>query len=216
MSQTLYDILGVDAGATQERITLAYRYLARRYHPDHNDDPQAPERFKQVARAYEILGDPEKRKRYDETGSTEDFSQFVDPLLAQVLEAQIAYIITQRADPQIVNVLGGMQTLLKSMEAELKKAIEEDKRQIETLENIAGRFTGGTLLAEMALAPVREIVEHREQKRVKLQIIGLALDKLKVYGYNFQRPKSPQYRQQTNTSGATEFAKFFSQLDQNG
>lgn len=214
MSQTLYDILGVDVAATQERITHAYRHLARRYHPDHNDDPQAPERFKQVAQAYEILGDPEKRKRYDKTGSVEDFSQFVDPLLAQVLEAQIANIITRRLDPQTVNVLGGMQTLLKSMEVELKTAIEEDKRQIEILENIAKRFTGGTLLAEMALAPVREIAEHQEQKQVKLQIVGLALDKLKVYGYNYQRTKTTQW--QTNTSGATEFAKFFSQLNQNG
>jgi molecular chaperone DnaJ len=64
----LYDILGVDRDASPEEIKKAYRRLAREHHPDVNADPAAEERFKEVAGAYEILSDPDKRARYDAYG----------------------------------------------------------------------------------------------------------------------------------------------------
>src|SRR3954449_6716652 len=64
--QDLYKILGVDKKASQDDIKKAYRKLARKYHPDRNpDDAQAEERFKEVQAAYDVLGDPDKRKQYD-------------------------------------------------------------------------------------------------------------------------------------------------------
>jgi molecular chaperone DnaJ len=62
----LYKILGVDKKAPQDDVKKAYRKLARKYHPDRNPgDAQAEERFKEVQAAYDVLGDPEKRKQYD-------------------------------------------------------------------------------------------------------------------------------------------------------
>ena len=64
-----YKVLGVEKSATQEEIRKAYRKLAKKYHPDINkDDPQAKERFQEINEANEVLGDSEKRKKYDEYG----------------------------------------------------------------------------------------------------------------------------------------------------
>ncbi len=66
--QDYYETLGVARDASQEEIRKRYRELARKYHPDVNKESGAEERFKQVAEAYEVLGDAEKRKRYDALG----------------------------------------------------------------------------------------------------------------------------------------------------
>ncbi|MDD4170413.1 MAG: J domain-containing protein [Desulfotomaculaceae bacterium] len=65
-----YKVLGVEKTADAKAIKKAYRGLARRYHPDANPgDKQSEERFKEISEAYEVLSDPEKRKKYDEIGS---------------------------------------------------------------------------------------------------------------------------------------------------
>src|ERR1700752_2902869 len=66
MNQDLYAILGVKRSAGNDEIRRAYRRLAKDLHPDQNKgDPKAEEQFKRVSAAFSILGNPEKRKRYD-------------------------------------------------------------------------------------------------------------------------------------------------------
>lgn len=61
-----YTLLGVSKSASQEEIKQAYRKLARKMHPDLNpNDPKAEDKFKEISSAYDILSDPEKRKRFD-------------------------------------------------------------------------------------------------------------------------------------------------------
>lgn len=64
-----YNVLGVDKKASQEDIRKAFKKLARKHHPDLNpNDPDAKRRFQEINEANEVLGDPEKRKRYDQYG----------------------------------------------------------------------------------------------------------------------------------------------------
>jgi curved DNA-binding protein len=71
-----YEILGVSRTATQDEIQRAYRKLARAHHPDVNKDPGAEDRFKDVSEAYNVLHDPETRRRYDAFGP--DFRRVPD------------------------------------------------------------------------------------------------------------------------------------------
>lgn len=67
-----YQVLGVDRQASEEEIRSAFRKLARQYHPDLQEESgkkAAEEKFKDINEAYEVLGDPEKRKKYDQLGT---------------------------------------------------------------------------------------------------------------------------------------------------
>jgi len=67
--QDYYEVLGVKRDASQEEIQRAYRKLARQYHPDINKEASAEAKFKSIGEAYEVLKDPEKRRKYDQLGA---------------------------------------------------------------------------------------------------------------------------------------------------
>jgi molecular chaperone DnaJ len=67
MSKDFYNVLGVSKGASQDEIKGAFRKLAHQYHPDKPTGDEA--KFKEINEAYQVIGDPEKRKKYDQFGS---------------------------------------------------------------------------------------------------------------------------------------------------
>src|SRR5690606_37295607 len=74
-----YATLGVPRTATPDEIKRAYRKLARKYHPDVSKEADAEARFKEVAEAYEALGDAEKRAAYDDIGRRTDRTRDFHP-----------------------------------------------------------------------------------------------------------------------------------------
>ena len=77
-----YEVLGVDKKSSADEIKKAYRKLAKKYHPDlHPDDESAHKKFTEINEAYEVLSDPEKRKKYDMFGQNANFTggQNFDP-----------------------------------------------------------------------------------------------------------------------------------------
>ena len=83
-----YGILGVGKNATEDGIKKAYRKLAMKYHPDRNPgkEKEANEKFKQINEAYEVLGDPEKRKQYDTLGTVGTGDIFGSPFTRDGVE----------------------------------------------------------------------------------------------------------------------------------
>lgn len=88
MAKDYYAVLGVDRSASEEDIKRAYRQAALKYHPDRNKSKDAEGKFKEAAKAYETLSDPDKRCRYDHGGSARsqtrstNFHQDYDDILS--------------------------------------------------------------------------------------------------------------------------------------
>ena len=82
MKRDYYDVLGVDRDADAAQIKKAFRRLAREYHPDVNPDPESEAQFKELAEAYEVLRDPEKRLREK---AADALGSIADPAAAPVL-----------------------------------------------------------------------------------------------------------------------------------
>ncbi len=77
--QDYYKIMGIERSATPEDIKRAHRKLARKYHPDVSKEKDTEARFKEVAEAYEVLKDPEKRAKYDQLGANWQAGQEFQP-----------------------------------------------------------------------------------------------------------------------------------------
>lgn len=65
-----YSILGLQKGASVDEIKKAYKSLAKKYHPDVSQEPDAEKKFKEIVEAYQILSDPEKKQNYDNYGDS--------------------------------------------------------------------------------------------------------------------------------------------------
>jgi molecular chaperone DnaJ len=78
IKQDYYEVLGVPRNASDEEIKRAFRKLAFQYHPDRNKELGAEEKFKEINEAYQVLSDPEKRRRYDRYGQVDMEGGFPD------------------------------------------------------------------------------------------------------------------------------------------
>ncbi|MBW3017200.1 molecular chaperone DnaJ [Candidatus Woesearchaeota archaeon] len=76
MAKDYYKTLGVGKNATKEEIRRAYKELAKKYHPDKNNSPEAAEKFKEINEAASVLADDSKRQQYDQFGTADGFKGF--------------------------------------------------------------------------------------------------------------------------------------------
>lgn len=137
---TYYDVLGIAPGVTDAEIKKAYRKKAMQTHPDkHPDDPEAARKFQEVGEAYQVLKDPELRKRYDEFGKEEAVPDagFEDP------SEFFATIFGGEAFNDWIGELSLIKDLSKTVDVMDAEAEEEQKQQEEAKAGANGAKADG-------------------------------------------------------------------------
>ena len=187
-----YEVLGVNVGMDRSGIKAAYRKLAMEYHPDRNLDETtsvkdyAAERFKEVTEAWEVLGDNDKRKEYDETGECGVANQLDQEAEACLINLFLTLVM--QGQFQVKNYLPIIE---RSLRGQLENRIEDD-------DEIEGQLTKIEVLAKTIVVDEGEVnvllmaVEDQlkglhaqvEAKRKEVKVIDRALEMLAVYRYD--------------------------------
>ena len=151
-----YAVLGLTSKATADEIKKAYRKLAKQYHPDANSsDPKAAERFKEISEAHNVLGDSEKRKKYDEMRSLGAFDGFSRGRRGASQQRGGASVNFEDFD---IGGLGGLGDLFGSMfgggAARQKSRGPEQGQSVETTLDVPFRTAvlGGKVPVEMEVS----------------------------------------------------------------
>jgi curved DNA-binding protein CbpA len=185
---TLYEILGVATDATQAQIKKAYRMKAKTAHPDVGGDP---ENFKALVVAYNILFDPEKRKRYGSGETAEKITEAEasrdQKIIALVMNLFVQVVHAAAIDHQnVVDMLGF--SIRNSMQ-EFQKKISNEEQKIKKFESVLKRLKvkeGENLFAISANAQIgnhrRAITAFEEQ----VSIGDGALKFLDAYSYEIE------------------------------
>jgi DnaJ family protein A protein 2 len=106
----LYDVLGIDRDATGEDIKKAYRKKALSTHPDKGGDVEL---FKKINRAYEVLGNPQKRSMYDNYGTTENINFSTENILSSVIGGLFNKVFNRKAEPIVQTKAISLEELCK-------------------------------------------------------------------------------------------------------
>ena len=124
----LYELLGVNKGASKDDINKSFKKLAVRYHPDKCSDPDAKEKFQQILKAKEILSDPEKKEKYDKHGIIDDADEHrVQEQMMQelMLKEKLKEVIRLNIDIQ--DVINGFSKTL-NLDRDIIDSIKQQKR----------------------------------------------------------------------------------------
>jgi curved DNA-binding protein CbpA len=162
-----YEILGVNKHSTKKEIKDAYRKLSKKYHPDNNpDDPEAEEKFKDIALAYEILSDPEKKEYYDKTGEAKPAGDPEQIRIRQDLAILLSESIAKLSEYPELNIVDHILDSLYARQVELKNEINVFIQSVINFQNVGKRITSTeeNILRELT----ENMVEQSQYKKEQL------------------------------------------------
>lgn len=200
----LYRLLGVAKDATAEQVKKAYRSKAKKLHPDRGGDE---EQFHRVHVAYEVLIDPDRRRRYDETGEYDESptpEQFIKPevktLLFQCLsEAMFPQTMMgppPDVSPKRTNLVNKMINLLDQGLRNKREEVKELKHRRKKLEEAVGRFTTDeevNLLDGMVKHYIDSIDNTLKRLEVELAGIKETMEYVRKYKYRTDAYVGPKF-----------------------
>ena len=176
-----YGDLELERDATPEQIKKAYYRLSKNYHPDVGGDPEV---FQRIARAYEVLSDPDKKKHFDETGFVKG-EMNLDMMMNQFIFTLMTQII-QLADPETTDILEALKhevrAQIKVAQGKFSKLETYFKRLGKTKKKMKSSKGKGILL--MLLENEIKVTSHKVQRgQMEIDAMKKSVDLLDEYDY---------------------------------
>ncbi len=191
-----YKTLRVKKKATQQQIKDAYRDLARELHPDKKEGNA--ERFKELANAYEILSNPERRKFYDLTGSDVTEAEF-DRKASGLLQQIFQLVVTQNG-LEAIESIDMIQVINENIDTgmiELGKKIDTARRSRVVIGKILKRVKHKSTMNPISVMLKHEIQKHTDtitQTKQEQEVGTRASAMLKEYGFDFKQGVNMNHR----------------------
>lgn len=179
----LYEILGVRRGADDHAVRAAYLKKAKKTHPDQGGNAAD---FKEVARAYGVLGHPDKRLAYDETGREEAGPSPEDAAVA-ILRNLTEMVIANNHDPARTDFLKEMQGQIGQALANADQQTADIKRKVARCKSLAKRFkakASDDLIGKIILGRIDEM--QRQIAAIDGDRINLEAAKVLLAGYQYE------------------------------
>lgn len=205
---TLYEELEVEKTATPNEIKKAYRKKSKKVHPDHNpDDPEAAEKFGALTRAYDILMDEEKRKRYDAGEDPEKMGEMKTPRdMAVHAVIGLFHSVLDQVDTNSTNVFMVMREAIGGSILNFKKEIRKIDRQIDKLQAVAKRISHKkksheNIFIQSIEAQIRGIEGDKKQVEDQVKIADISLEIVSDYEYRVDKfnPFNPAFQASKTT-----------------
>ena len=211
-----YKMLGLKRDATRTQVRRAYLIMAKRHHPDKGGDP---ERFNAAKRAYDILSDPARRKKFDEAGDAEE-PRHDNPLgpVMGVIAGVLDEVLDALGDtpPSSIDLIQAIMVRIVSHLQQDEVALVGIRESLARLKAAQGRFDAGpsgqNIMEGLLGAKIRKQEAFIERALAAAEIGKKALELLKEYKFRFDRPlpapqalgqqRAPAYAFQWSDPGA--------------
>lgn len=185
MGKTLYKILGVKKSAKAAEIKAAHRALVQKHHPDKGGNAES---FLEIDRAYKVLRDKDRRKRYDETGKIDSKSVLseMDEVRGVMVDLYTQILKSGQAFNEEVSVIDALRIIVKENRANFKDKAESFAETVKEMKVLTKRITrpddeGLNLFAVVTNEQINIMEAEIKKFNHSFHIGGLVLDELQNY-----------------------------------
>jgi len=202
MSKKLYDTLGVNENATAKEIKDAFKEKAKENHPDRGGNE---EKMKEYNHAYAVLINPDKRKRYDETGSDSPENSFEARFLGLVNTMFISIVDANPLEKvKTKDLIRELKTKINNTKKEIKNMLTGVDRKISIYEEALKRIStkGDSSIQKVLTNQIEQQKQHQVQMKQEIEFLDNCLVCAEDYTYSFdEEPQEEEVRFTTKQTG---------------